>query len=249
MKHPMFQKDLWYAAVSAGDAEAIRSFRIYSSRLTGRTILHNESMDGNKEHVQLILREFAGLLVKVDSNKDTALHLAAFYGHAQVVELLIDAARNLGSAADDPHNPITGFEAFVRHSNNSMNTALHVAVSKGNLAIAKLLVEADPDDAHIQNCNGDSPVNLAARLRSPDMVILICNSCTHPSLDGPDGTTALHLHAAIMMLPPQLNIVVLVLKNKHSTLLELSLIKLIRMVEILLCTWQHEKIIQLRLSG
>lgn len=67
-----------------------------------------------------------------------------------------------------------------------MNTALHLAVTNGHLAIAKLLVESDPIDTHVRN------VDLA-------IVKMICTTCKAPFLYGIQGTTA--LHAAIMKLP------------------------------------------------
>lgn len=76
-----------------------------------------------------------------------------------------------------------------------MNTALHLAVTNGHMAIAMLLVEADPSDNHVPNGNGDTPVYLAAKLGYNHLVKMICTTCTAPSL----ATTA--LHAAIMKLP------------------------------------------------
>lgn len=167
------------------------------------TILHSESMSGNAERVRFIVRAYAdkNILGKLDSNKETALDVAANCGHADVVEVLIDAARSgLPTSAHD--DQITCFEDFIRHPNYdsviSMNTALHLAVSNGDMAIAKLLIEADPGDTHIQNTKGETPIYLAAKLGYNHMVKMICETCTAPGLAGPHGTTA--LHAAILML-------------------------------------------------
>lgn len=130
----------------------------------------------------------------------TALHLAPDSGHTQVVKLLIHAAKHLTSSqTNDPQNPVSCFQAFVRQADDRMNTALHLAVTNVHLAIAKLLVEADPSDRHFQNGNGDTPVYLAPKLGYNVIVKMICSTCKAPSLDGPQGTTA--LHAAIMKLP------------------------------------------------
>lgn len=42
------------------------------------------------------------LWVKLDVLKQTALHYAAFYGHPDVVEVLIDGARQAFQNNDDP---------------------------------------------------------------------------------------------------------------------------------------------------
>lgn len=194
-------KDSLYAAAIEGDVDAISELQTYAGRLTidDRTILHIESMDGITKRVQFILSKFAtkALLAKVDSKKETALHLAAYYGHTQVVKTLIYAAEYLpsfsaGQLAATVSNPINSYKAFVRHANDSMNTALHVAVSKGNLDIAKLLVDADKSHRHNQNCNGETPIYLAAKLGYNDIVMMLCSVCKNPALDGPEGRTALH---------------------------------------------------------
>ncbi|KAL8157142.1 hypothetical protein AgCh_002010 [Apium graveolens] len=200
-------KDSLYAAAIAGDTNAISELQMYAGRLTidDRTILHIESMDGITTRVQFILDKFSTkiLLAKVDSKKETALHLAAYYGHAEVVKILINAARYSPSfpavhSADTKFNLIGSYKAFVWHANDSMNTALHVAVGKGNLDIAKLLVDADKSHRHIQNCKGETPIYLAAKLGYTDIVKMLCHACTNPALDGPEGTPA--LHAAIIFM-------------------------------------------------
>ncbi|KAK1382935.1 hypothetical protein POM88_020670 [Heracleum sosnowskyi] len=58
----------------------------------------------------------------------------------------------------------------IQQGDKDLDTALHAAVEKRNVDIVKLLVKADPTDTHIQN-------NQA------------------PSLDGPDGRTALRINS------------------------------------------------------
>lgn len=160
-------------------------------------------MYGNTEKALSILKEHAShdssFLFSLDSNGETALHHAAYYGHTEVVKVLIDTVRSLPSAptlfwkAD--RSPVI---SFIRIANRWRNTALHLAVSNHNVDIVKLLIEADPRDGHIQNNDGDSPVYLAAKRGYNDIVKLICNTCRSASLEGPDKKTA--LHAAITIL-------------------------------------------------
>ncbi|WOG86482.1 hypothetical protein DCAR_0205691 [Daucus carota subsp. sativus] len=76
------------------------------------------------------------------------------------------------------------------------NTALHVAVLNGNVAIVKLLVEADPSDRHIQNYEGKTPIYIAAEKGYLAIIKEICTACTAQSLEGPGGSASA-LHALI----------------------------------------------------
>ncbi|KAL1826609.1 hypothetical protein ACET3Z_005021 [Daucus carota] len=187
-------KAVLYAAAIAGDADAIAKLETEADILNKdeETILHVESKKGNLENVRFILREFAhkNLLVKLDNQKETALTWAAYFGHTEVAEVLIDAARNLPPSDDD--NPVTSFQAFLRLGDKDMDTALHIAVINNHIAIVKLLVEADPSDTHIQNNDGKTPIYIAVKKGYKEIVKLICTSCTAPSLKGPGVKTALH---------------------------------------------------------
>ncbi|KAL8090965.1 hypothetical protein AgCh_040148 [Apium graveolens] len=182
----------------AGDPISRAALEMEAERLEqdeGETILHVESMRGNAERVEYIVREFAdkNLLVKLDISKQTALHLAADNGHTQVVEVLIDAAQHLPSSA----NSVSSFKDFIRQANDQIgNTALHLAVLNCNMAIVKLLVDADPNDSHVQNNEGKTPIYIAAEKGYKDIVKVISTTCTALSLTGPGGRTTV-LHALI----------------------------------------------------
>ena len=162
----------------------------------GETILHVESKKGALENVRFILSAFANknLLVRVDKRKQTALYLAAHHGHTKVVEALLSAAKsNLPpSLAND--DPVTPFQAYIRQANGiNQNTALHSAVLNNDVAIVKLLVEADPNYSYVRNNEGKTPIYIAAENGFKDVVKEMCKTCTALSFYGPAGcTTALH---------------------------------------------------------
>ena len=149
----------FFVAAIAGDAYAIAKLE------TQADILNRGEETTNAKRVRVILREFAkkNLLAKLTSEKQTTLHLAAIYGHTELAEILIDAASYLHPSDNDntQEDPTTSFQAFLRQSDLNEDTALHAAVKKGNLAIVKLLVEADPSDTHIQNDEGKTPMYIA----------------------------------------------------------------------------------------
>ncbi|WOG86575.1 hypothetical protein DCAR_0205790 [Daucus carota subsp. sativus] len=185
-----------FADAIAGDpiSKAVLRMKAYKLNELGETILHVESMKGEIENVRFIVSEFANksLLGKLDRSKQTALHLAAQHGHTQVVEALIDAARLL---PNDAHNQVTFLQDFIRQADvQNGNTTLHLAVVNDNVAIVKLLVEADSNDSHVRNHEGKTPIYIAAENGYKNIVKVICTACTALSLDGPSTgkTTALH---------------------------------------------------------
>ncbi|XP_063942609.1 uncharacterized protein LOC108208771 isoform X2 [Daucus carota subsp. sativus] len=187
-----------FADAIAGDAisKAALKMKVDKVNELGETILHVESKKGDIDNVQFIVSSFAkkNLLDKLDRSNQTALHLAAQHGHTQVVEALVHAAKKLFcSANDDANIPVSSFQNFVRQANvPDKNTTLHLAVLNNNVAIVKLLVEADPYDDHVQNNVGKTPIYIASENGYKDIVREICSTCNALSIDGPDGTTALH---------------------------------------------------------
>ncbi|XP_063940083.1 uncharacterized protein LOC108201184 [Daucus carota subsp. sativus] len=186
----IMDRDALFDAAIVGDGDAIAKLEMEADKLDryDRTILHIESMNGNTEHVRFILREFAdkNLLIKLGNQQENALALAAYFGHTEVVELLIEAARDL------PPDPITSVQAYLRHTDQDSETALHAAIKGGSVDAVKLLVEADPTDTHIQNKLGETPMYMAVENGYNDIVELISKTCEACSLDGPDDSTALH---------------------------------------------------------
>ena len=192
-------KDALYSAAIAGDDDAIAALEMHADKLNKyeETILHTESENGNTEHVQFILKEFAEkkLLVKLNKYKQTALHLASCEGHTEVAEILINTARQLLPPSLDDDNPVTTFQAFLWQADDEMETALHDAVRKGNVGLVKLLVEADPSHPHTQNSEGETPIYIAVERGYYDIAKMICTTSTaDPNLDAPAGrTTVLHI--------------------------------------------------------
>ncbi|XP_074357005.1 uncharacterized protein LOC141696779 isoform X1 [Apium graveolens] len=173
-----------YDAAISGDVDAIADLEMAADELyeDDRTILHIESEKGNAERVRFILREFANknLLVKLNMLEQTALHLAVRKGHTEVAEVIIGEARR--------QLPETSLQALLREGDLHNDTALHYAVMEKNVAIVKLLVEADPTDTHAQNDDGKTPMYLAVAYGFDDIVEIIFTTCTAPSLNGPNGT-------------------------------------------------------------
>lgn len=164
-------------------------------------------------------------LLGVASNGNTALHLAASRGHAELAALICDRAPSLvatrNKCLDTPLHcaakagsrdvaasilatmRTTGADAEIalRARNRTGATALYEAVRHGHARVVDLLMKEAPELASLATDGGFSPLYLAASVDSLQMV----QSLLRPSQDGmpspasfsgPEGRTALHVAAA-----------------------------------------------------
>jgi len=164
-------------------------------------------------------------LLGVTSNGNTALHLVASRGHAELAALICDRAPSLVATRNKClHTPLhcaaksgsrdvaasilatmrtTGADAqmALRSRNWTGATALYEAVRHGHTRVVDLLMKEAPELASLATDGGFSPLYLAASINSLQMV----QSLLRPSQDGtqspasfsgPEGRTALHVAAA-----------------------------------------------------
>lgn len=82
----------------------------------------------------------------------TPLHLAAYYGHRETAEMLLDR----------------GADAGARSTNDLENTPLHAALAGGRGPVAKLLVDRGADLDAV--ANGLRPMDIAAAREDDEMV-------------------------------------------------------------------------------
>ncbi|XP_018825084.1 ankyrin repeat-containing protein At5g02620-like [Juglans regia] len=159
------------------------------------TALENRIESTENNFVRDILNMCPSLLCQVNVKDETPLHVAARYGHANIVKVLIDCAR------DHPHNQDVenGVEAvrdMLRMVTKVKDTALHEAVRYNHLEVTKLLIKEDPDFSYTVNDVGETPLYIATERNYEELVKEILHNCKSPAYDGPLGRTA--LHAAII---------------------------------------------------
>ncbi|TVU38617.1 hypothetical protein EJB05_12001, partial [Eragrostis curvula] len=157
-------------------------------------------------------------LLGVTSNGNTALHLVASRGHADLAELICEkapslvATRNRGldtplhCAARGGHREVAacllskmraaGLDetAGLRATNCLGGTALHEAVRHRRAKVVELFMAEAPELAGVTSDSGVSPLYLAATMESSEMVQLLLRSSL-ASFAGPEGRTALHAAA------------------------------------------------------
>ncbi|PHT49033.1 hypothetical protein CQW23_13241 [Capsicum baccatum] len=113
---------------------------------------------------------------------ETALHIAAYEGHTEVVCVLL--------ALVEDHNTN---DKITRMTDASGDTALHKAVMSQHLDVVKLLVKEDSDFEFPPNHAQETPLYLAAESGFHNALINILESCNNPTYAaGPSNKTPLH---------------------------------------------------------
>ncbi|GAY42351.1 hypothetical protein CUMW_066180 [Citrus unshiu] len=155
---------------------------------TKNTILHiniicQETENASTKFVEEILEICPALLLQVNAKGDTPLHLAAKYSHFDIVRVLIERAQLAQHRDEEPENGVEAFRQMIRIVNNEKNTALHQAVSHGNVEVVKILTSEDPDYPYSANNYGKTPLYMAAEYENfPDMLLALLENSTSASL-------------------------------------------------------------------
>jgi ankyrin repeat protein len=110
------------------------------------TILHvylrNQSSETVlTDFVDRILERCPPLLFQANKRGETPLHLAAAYGHSNVVEHLIDRTKALPS---DPESRVTKAKMMLRMTNGERDTALHEAARHRRSHVVEILTKEGP---------------------------------------------------------------------------------------------------------
>ncbi|KAF9661596.1 hypothetical protein SADUNF_Sadunf19G0085200 [Salix dunnii] len=166
------------------------------------TILHvylrvQRKERGSTAFVDKLLGKCPSLLSQANKKGETPLHLAAKYGHSNVVKVLIDRAK---APYADPESGVTAARMMLRMTNGEGDTALHEAARKARSHVVGILTKEEPDFSYPANVHGETPLYIAAFVgRRPEqgkVIDKILRNCSAVDYGGPNGRTA--LHAAIM---------------------------------------------------
>ena len=122
--------------------------------------LRDAAAQGDEMSVQRLLEN--GAVLAADSAGETALHKAAYHGHAKIIEILLKTKLDINAAT---LSPLRVQEALNADSSLSGRTALHLAAEMGHTAVMSLLIDSH---AHInaRNRHGGTPLLSALRLCS-----------------------------------------------------------------------------------
>ncbi|XP_021804536.1 ankyrin repeat-containing protein At5g02620-like [Prunus avium] len=144
--------------------------------------------------VDKILQMCPALLSQENEIGETALHIAARHGRADIVERLIETAK-AGRREDLENGPSSSVEAWqtlIRETNKEKDTALHFAVRFNHFRVVEILTREDPEFSYSANDAGETPLYLAAERKYGVLFSQILSTCKDPNYQGPNGRTALH---------------------------------------------------------
>jgi hypothetical protein len=164
------------------------------------TILHvylgNQSREPElTDFVVIILEMCPPLLFQANKKGEIPLHLAAAYGHSNVVKVLIDRAKALPT---DSESGVTEAKKMLRMTNEEQDTALHEAARHRRSHVVEILTKEDPEFPYSANVHGETPLYIAAsiitrwREERGKVVDGILGNCISVDYGGPNGRTALN---------------------------------------------------------
>ncbi|KAH7856720.1 hypothetical protein Vadar_004718 [Vaccinium darrowii] len=181
-----------YKAVKNGDDEYLDAYTdLFDKQVTPNhnTILHVAAHFGKLECVVKILEKKPSLILRVNLNGENPLHIAVKEQHFDVVQSLINGAKELDR---DPESSVPPQLQILRATNVDGDTPLHLAVREGDNSFVSLLANQDLYFEHSPNKAGETPLYLAAERNNGDSMVESILACESPEYTGPSGKTALH---------------------------------------------------------
>ena len=132
---------------------------VHAQNAEGKTPLHVALQNGEEEIAQFLIKEVIVSHSIQDIDGATPLHLAAVYPNKYFLQQIL-------MVGGDPCN--------VDHEGDS---PLHWAVREGLADHLQLLVSHSPKAVHVQNLDGESPVDLAKEFGEEQMLHIMSGAC------------------------------------------------------------------------
>ncbi|KAL2530358.1 protein ACCELERATED CELL DEATH 6-like [Forsythia ovata] len=182
-----------YRAAQEGNHHALREKKeLFSTQLTPNknTPLHVVAQfNDSPECITEILVTNESLLYEVNSDGDTALHIAARIGKCTAGLTIIARAKRLDEQLELGGRAL---KKLLTMRNRNGDTALHEAIRNDQPKIVLSILEKLPEIANIVNNSLETPLFLAVDRMRVMCVKIILDNCPSPAYTGPEGRTALH---------------------------------------------------------
>ncbi|KAF2320685.1 hypothetical protein GH714_029994 [Hevea brasiliensis] len=191
----------WYNAAAEGQ---IDKFKDYTEPLdllrtpNKNTVLHvyitavKKETEESIEFVKLVISKCPSLLSEPNIKGETPLHIAARFGHKNIVEFLIQSIKKAQYEDLERGAEASTSAKMLTKTSTDEDTALHEAVRNNHLQVVEILIGENPEFANIANATGESPLHLAAVRENNIIASKILEICPSPAYSGPNGKTALH---------------------------------------------------------
>ncbi|XP_057990369.1 ankyrin repeat-containing protein At5g02620-like [Hevea brasiliensis] len=145
------------------------------------------------EFVKLVISKCPSLLAEPNIRGETPLHLAARFGHNNIVEFLIRDIKNAQYEDLESSAEASTSDKMLKKTSPDGDTALHEAVRYDHPRVVETLIRENPEFANIANAARESPLYLAALRNNNIIASKILEKCTSSAAySGPNGRTALH---------------------------------------------------------
>ena len=162
-------------------------------------VLHSAAEGGSMIIVRALAERGANLQVK-DQNRRTALHKAAYYGHSDVVEFLVDNGLDVNAKANESssggygvtplhHAATSGDDKTVqvlinrgadREARNEKGwTPLHAAICRRRAAVVSLLIKHKVD-VEAKDQAGNTSLDLAYKEKDENVIQLLLEGGANP---------------------------------------------------------------------
>jgi len=138
--------------------------------------IHEACAAGEVEHAERLIADDAASINSYSPDGWTPLHLASFFGHAKIVELLL-----AGDA-----------DVLAESRNPTGNTPLHAALASNHAFVAGLLLGAG-GDVNAPDAKGWRPLHIAAANNNLDSMASLVAQGAEVGAANREGKTALSL--------------------------------------------------------
>jgi ankyrin repeat protein len=129
--------------------------------------------------VEEILDMCPSLLRQSNAKSETPSHIAARFGHSDIVEVLIKyCAQTLHD--QDLEKGIEPVKEMFKMTNKEKDMALHEAVCYNHLKVVELLIKEDPNFLYSVNNVGETPLYITAERRFKSVLFKILGKCKSP---------------------------------------------------------------------